>query len=112
MTSGDGRGLPDLLSHITSRRAEAAVNGVRLGITVSLLGVSFSFMPLVIGAVALWGGAESVYQLITVGNGATLHVPLSLVFCAISIPVTLFGVTVFRRSIRQMARELQGSGGS
>jgi len=88
------------------------VNRVRLGLTVSLLGVTMSFLPLIIGAVALWGGADFVFQLFTVGNGATMHVPLSLVFCAVSVPVTLLGLSVFRRSIRQMVREVQGSGGT
>jgi hypothetical protein len=45
-----------------------------------------------------------------VGDGITLNLPLSLILSVASIPVTLTGLTVFRRSIRQSVAEANFSG--
>ncbi len=77
------------------------MNKVALGLAVSIIGVSCSLLPFAIGGIALTAGAEAVYRLFMIGDGFTLNVPLSLILSVVSIPVTLTGLTVFRRSVRQ-----------
>jgi hypothetical protein len=86
------------------------MNNVTLGLVVSILGVTCSLLPFVIGWVSLTAGAEAVYRLFMVGDGITLNLPLSLILSVASIPVTLTGLTVFRRSIRQSVAEANFSG--
>ncbi len=86
------------------------MNKVLVGLTVSILGVSCSLLPLVIGWVSMTSGAEAVYRLFMIGDGFTLNVPLSLILSVASIPVTLTGLTVFRRSIRSAVTEARASG--
>ena len=87
------------------------MNKVTFGLAVSILGVSCSLLPFVIGWISLTSGAEVVYRLFMVGDGVTLNLPLSLILSIASIPVTLTGLTVFRRSIRQSVTEARFSGG-
>jgi hypothetical protein len=86
------------------------MNKVLVGLTVSILGVSCSLLPFVIGWVSMTSGAEAVYRLFMIGDGFTLNVPLSLILSVASIPVTLTGLTVFRRSIRSAVTEARASG--
>ena len=86
------------------------MNKVTIGLAVSILGVSCSLLPFVIGWISLTAGAEAAYRLFMVGDGITLNLPLSLIFSVASIPVTLTGLTVFRRSIRQSVTEARLSG--
>ncbi len=86
------------------------MNKVLVGLTVSILGVSCSLLPFVIGWVSMTSGAEAVYRLFMIGDGFTLNVPLSLILSVVSIPVTLTGLTVFRRSIRSAVTEARASG--
>ena len=86
------------------------MNKVLVGLTVSILGVSCSLLPFVIGWVSMTSGAEAVYRLFMIGDGFTLNVPLSLILSVASIPVTLTGLTVFRRSIRQSVTGAELSG--
>jgi hypothetical protein len=87
------------------------VNKVTIGLAVSILGVSCSLLPFVIGWISLTAGAEAAYRLFMVGDSITLNLPLSLILSVASIPVTLTGLTVFRRSIRQSVTEARFSGG-
>jgi hypothetical protein len=86
------------------------VNKVTIGLAVSILGVSCSLLPFVIGWISLTAGAEAAYRLFMVGDSITLNLPLSLILSVASIPVTLTGLTVFRRSIRQSVTEARFSG--
>ena len=86
------------------------MNKVLVGLTVSILGVSCSLLPFVIGWVSMTSGAEAVYRLFMIGDGFTLNVPLSLILSVASIPVTLTGLTIFRRSIRSAVTEARASG--
>ncbi len=99
--------MPSLISDL---RPRIHMNRVAFGLTVSIVGVSCSLLPFVIGWIALTAGAEAVYRLFLVGDGFTLNVPLSLILSIAAIPVTLTGLTVFRRSIRQAMAEARTSG--
>jgi hypothetical protein len=85
------------------------MNKVTLGLMVSILGVTCSLLPFVIGWVSLTAGAEAVYRLFMVGDGITLNLPLSLILSVASIPVTLTGLKVFRRSIRRTSQASEES---
>ncbi len=98
--------MPNLISDLLIRNS---MNKVLFGLTVSIIGVSCSLLPFVIGWISMTAGAEAVYRLFMIGDGLTLNVPLSLIFSILSIPVTLTGLTVFRRSIREAVTESRAS---
>lgn len=76
------------------------VNGTKLGLLLSIAGVTLSLGPILSGAVLFHAGIHGVYELLMVGNASTLQVPLSLLLSVLAAPLTLIGLWEFKKSVR------------
>ncbi|MCS7094981.1 MAG: hypothetical protein NZ988_04145 [Thaumarchaeota archaeon] len=76
------------------------MNGTKLGLLLSIAGVTLSLGPILSGAVLFHAGIHGVYELLMVGNASTLQVPLSLLLSVLAAPLTLIGLWEFKKSVR------------